>query len=244
MRLDKFISNFTLYSRSEVKKLVKEGFVEINDEVAKKPNVNLNPEVDVVKLGGEVIAYEPFVYYILHKPAGYISSTSQGAEPLVTDLLDPEVVDIYDPHPVGRLDKDTEGLLLLTNDGQFTHRALSPKKHVEKEYYAEIDGIITPRHQERFAAGITIDGNEKCAPAQLFIDAVDEVHGTSQVRVIITEGKFHQVKRMFQALGTEVTYLKRLRMGGLKLPEFLAKGSTLKVSQEYLFEQVFGKNTN
>lgn len=241
MRLDKFVSHCSLYSRSEVKKLVKEGMIEINDAIAKKPNISVDPEQDVVKLGGEVLIYEPVIYYLLHKPAGYISSTSQGHEPLVIDLLPADVVEQYDPHPVGRLDKDTEGLLLLTNDGQFTHQVLSPRKHVEKEYYAEIAGLVTAKHQAKFAGGITIDGGAKCAPAELFIDAIDEIKGTSQIRVIITEGKFHQVKRMFQAVDTEVKYLKRIRMGGLVLPETLPLGSAIKLDPAELFAQIFSE---
>lgn len=239
MRLDKFLSNYTLYTRSEIKKLVKESQVMVNSEIAKKANLAINPEQDEVLLGGVAVEYEPDVYYMLHKPAGYISSTSQGRQPLVTDLLDPEAVTIYDPHPVGRLDKDTEGLMLLTNDGQFTHQVLSPKKHVEKEYYAYIDGIVTEKHQKQFAKGITIGGNEVCAPATLFIDQVDEVAATSEIRLIITEGKFHQVKRMFHAVDTEVTYLKRIRMGGLDLPEDLALGEVWKLDKEALLNALF-----
>ena len=234
MRLDKLIANYTLLSRKEAKQAIKKGRVQVNGQTLKKVDHHLDPDQDQVSLDGESVRYQPFIYFILHKPAGYSSTTKDGQTAIVTDLLPQDLVQIYDPFPVGRLDKDTEGLLLITNDGQLSHDLLSPRKKVDKEYYAEIAGIVTAEDQAAFASGLAIDQGETCLPAELFIDQVDLGSGRSQIRLILHEGKFHQVKRMFQAVGKEVTYLKRLRMGGLRLDPDLDRGDYQEVDKASL----------
>ncbi|KAA9301837.1 MULTISPECIES: pseudouridine synthase [Aerococcus] len=234
MRLDKLIANYSLLSRKEAKQAIKKGRVQVNGETVRKGEYKIVPDTDKVSLDGELIRYQPFIYFILHKPAGYLSTTKDGQTAIVTELLPEDLVHIYDPFPVGRLDKDTEGLLLLTNDGQLSHDLLSPRKKVDKEYYAEIEGIVTAEDQAAFASGLAIDQGETCLPAELFIDWVDPDQGRSQIRLILHEGKFHQVKRMFQAVGKEVTYLKRIRMGGLSLDPDLDRGDYLEIDKASL----------
>lgn len=221
MRLDKFLAEVGLGSRKEVKQLIKKGQITVNQQIEKSDKKQIDPENDVIDFQGETLHYQKFYYYILHKPAGVVSATEDNRDRTVMDLFS---VDDYrsDLFPVGRLDKDTEGLLLITNDGKLAHELLSPKKHVEKEYLAEVSGVMTVEDQQRFADGITLDG-ELTLPAELLIDETTEE--TSKVRIILHEGKFHQVKRMVKACGKEVTYLKRIRMGNLTLPKDLDKGT-------------------
>lgn len=226
MRLDKFLSNHGVGSRKDVKALLKKKVITVNDTVVTKSDVKVNPEQDTIKVQGEAIHFEPFVYLMLNKPAGVVSST-QDKDRTVIDLI--TGYDHYDLHPVGRLDKDTEGLLLLTNDGQFSHEVLSPKKHVNKTYYADIDGIATPETIETFKHGVTLDDGYHTMPGQLTILSTDEANHTSRIELIIQEGKFHQVKRMFEAVQMKVTYLKRIKMGGLMLDESLKPGEYKKL---------------
>ena len=224
MRLDKYLADMQLGSRKEVKTYIKKGLVTVNGVVTKSDKFQVSEQTDRVVFDGEEVIYQKDFYYMLHKPAGVISATVDNYDETVLDLFED---DTYreDLFPVGRLDKDTEGLLIITNDGALSHRLLSPKRHVEKEYYAKVAGIMTAEDQIKFKAGLTIDGGEECLPAVLFIDAIDEEQQTSEIRLILHEGKFHQVKRMVQAVGKEVTYLKRLRMGGLSLDENLEYGA-------------------
>ena len=233
MRLDKYLADMQLGSRKEVKTYIKKGLVTVNGTVIKSDKFHVSEMEDTVIFDGEEITYQKDFYYLLHKPAGVISATVDNYEETVLDLFDDETYrdDLF---PVGRLDKDTEGLLVITNDGALSHRLLSPKRHVEKEYFAEVAGIMTPEDQMKFKEGLTIDGGEECLPAELFIDAIDEDAQTSEIRLILHEGKFHQVKRMVQAVGKEVTYLKRLRMGGLTLDEQLAYGEYRPLTAEEL----------
>ena len=214
MRLDKYLVHTGYGSRSEVQKLVRSKRVKINDEVAKKPDCNLNPDVDVVKVRDEIVDYAEFYYYIMNKPQGCITATEDPRHETVIDLLDP-IAKGRSLSPVGRLDKDTEGLLILTNDGKFNHELLSPKKHVDKVYYAEVDGKVVEEDQSAFEEGIDIGENKVCMPAQLEIIEAHEDY--SKVYITIKEGKFHQVKRMIGAAGGEVTYLKRLSIGHITL---------------------------
>lgn len=223
MRLDKFLATMKYGSRKEVKQFIKKGCVTVNGEIIRSDRYQVNEMEDQVQFEGRVIHYQTEYYYILHKPAGVISATVDNYDETVMDLLADEDFR-EDLFPVGRLDKDTEGLLVLTNDGQLAHQLLSPKKHVEKEYIATVSGIMTQRDIEQFATGLTIDKNEQCLPAKLTILAVDEEHETTQIALILHEGKYHQVKRMVAAVGKKVTYLKRIRMGQLKLDNSLALG--------------------
>ncbi|MDT2753360.1 pseudouridine synthase [Enterococcus pseudoavium] len=231
MRLDKFLAEVGLGSRKEVKQLIKKGQITVNQQVEKSDKKQIEPEKDVVVFQGERLNYQEFYYYLLHKPAGVVSATEDSRDQTVMDLF--SVKDFRkDLFPVGRLDKDTEGLLLITNDGKLAHELLSPKKHVEKEYFAKVSGTMTKEDQQRFLAGIMMEG-ELTLPAKLMIDEVSEE--TSKVRIILQEGKFHQVKRMVKACGKEVTYLKRIRMGGLTLPEDLTKGKYRPLTVDELY---------
>ena len=217
MRLDKLLAHSGLGTRKEVKKLLKKKIVEVNDEVIVNPKTHVDPETDSIKVGGESIDYQEFVYFMLNKPQGVISATEDHVHETVLDLLEPQD-SLQEPHPVGRLDIDTEGLLVLTNDGKLTHRLLSPKHHVNKKYFAEVEGVVTEDDIQTFKEGITlVDEHEEFVtmPAELVVLKTDKSAKTSKVEVIIQEGKFHQVKRMVRAVGKEVIYLKRLSMGDL-----------------------------
>lgn len=227
MRLDKFLGNHGFGTRKEVKLLVKRGAVKVNDVLVKKADIKLVPDKDTVTVYDEEVTYEPFVYIMLNKPAGYISSTKDYKDETVLELIDG--FDHYDLHPVGRLDKDTEGLLILTNDGQFSHNVLSPKKHVDKTYYARVEGYVTDETVALFKAGVTLDDGYKAMPADLQIVSAGDI---SEIELIIQEGKFHQVKRMFKAVGMTVIYLKRIQMGGLPLDESLKLGAYRKLTLE------------
>ncbi|MBQ5152105.1 pseudouridine synthase [Macrococcoides caseolyticum] len=227
MRLDKFLGNHGFGTRKEVKLLVKRGAVKVNDVVVKKADIKIVPENDTVTVYDEVVMYEPFVYIMLNKPAGYISSTKDYKDETVLELI--EGFEHYDLHPVGRLDKDTEGLLILTNDGQFSHNVLSPRKHVNKTYFARVDGYVTDDTVELFKTGITLDDGYKAMPAELQIISAGEI---SEIELVIQEGKFHQVKRMFKAVDMTVIYLKRIKMGGLPLDESLTPGAYRKLTLE------------
>lgn len=235
MRLDKYLVHTGYGSRSEVQKLVKSKRVKINDEVAKKPDCNLNPETDVVKVRDEIVDYAEFYYYIMNKPQGCITATEDPKHETVIDLLDSKVKG-RNLSPVGRLDKDTEGLLILTNDGKFNHELLSPKYHVDKVYYAEVDGKVVEEDQKAFEEGIDIGEKKVCMPAHLEI--IEAGEQSSKVYITIKEGKFHQVKRMMRARGKEVTFLKRIKMGGLMLPEDLETGHYRQLTAQELQQLV------
>lgn len=223
MRLDKFLADVGLGSRKEVKQLIKKNLVKVNGSLAKDGKIQVNEKTDVITFDEEPLVYQRFFYYMLHKPQGVISATEDKRDETVLDLLaDTDFRD--DLFPVGRLDKDTEGLLLLTNDGQLAHQLLSPKKHVDKEYFAKIEGVVTEEDICCFEKGFPLSNGEMVKPSQLFIESVDKVKQCSTIRLIIQEGKFHQVKRMFEAVDKKVTYLKRLRMGSLVLDERLELG--------------------
>ncbi|PQF23847.1 pseudouridine synthase [Enterococcus mundtii] len=233
MRLDKFLADIGLGSRKEVKGLIKKGLITVNGTCIKSDKYQVKETEDTVMYLDESLHYQKDFYYILNKPAGVVSATQDNHDQTVIDLLSDEDFR-EDLFPVGRLDKDTEGLLILTNDGQFSHQLLSPKKHVEKEYLAEVAGVMTKEDVSAFSEGLLIDGDEQTLPAKLFIDSVDEETNTSRIRLILHEGKFHQVKRMVKAVGKEVTYLKRLRMGNFLLPEDLALGEYRQMTSDEL----------
>ncbi|MRH42802.1 pseudouridine synthase [Aquibacillus halophilus] len=230
MRIDKLLSNMGYGSRKEVKSLLKKGSVLKNDEAIKNSQSHVDPNEDIIKVYGEIVEYKEFIYLMMNKPPGYISATEDARESTVIDLLEPEDI-IFEPFPVGRLDKDTEGLLLLTNDGKLAHQLLSPKKKVGKTYYAKIDGRVTEDDIITFNQGVALDDGYVTKPADLKILTRGEI---SEIEVTIIEGKFHQVKRMFQAVEKEVIYLKRLSMGNLTLDPELQLGEYRELSdQEY-----------
>ena len=227
-RIDKILSNLGYGSRSELKKLCKNGLVKVNGKVINNPGVQVDVDNDEIIFNGEKVVYKEFIYLMLNKPDGYISATFDKRDPIVLDLIDKEDL-VFEPFPVGRLDKDTEGLLVLTNDGQLAHRVLSPKKHVPKTYYAKVEGVVTEEDVKAFAEGVTLDDGYETMPAELVILKSDEI---SEIELTIHEGKFHQVKRMFESVGKKVVYLKRLSMGKLKLDESLALGEYRELTEE------------
>lgn len=230
MRLDKMLSNSGIGSRKEVKKLLKSGGVTVNGKMVKDAKVHVDPELDNVQLFDEAIEYREFVYLMMNKPGGVVSATEDKRDETVVDLLD-DSHKHFDPHPVGRLDKDTEGFLLLTNDGQLSHYLLSPKHHVPKTYFARIQGTVTEKDVEAFKKGVTLEDGYETKPGDLVILSSGD---QSEIELTITEGKFHQVKRMFQAVDKEVIYLKRLSMGALALDEELELGEYRELTEEEL----------
>ena len=212
MRLDKFLSEMGVGTRSEVKAYLKKGQVTLNGEIVKKPEVKIDENNDKVCYLGQVLSYEAVQYFLLNKPAGCVTATRDHLSDTVMSFLPENRRD--DLFPVGRLDKDTEGLLLITNDGQLAHELLSPRKHVDKIYFAVIDGEVREEHKQLFQDGLNIGDEDLTLPAKLDILKSGE---TSEIELTIHEGRFHQVKRMFEAIGTKVTYLKRISMGPLTL---------------------------
>lgn len=233
IRIDKLLAHMGLGTRSEIKKAVKLGKVTIDGRVVKDSGLIVDPEQANVAFDGVPVVYRDMVYFMLNKPQGVISATEDGRERTVIDLLEPEDR-LREPFPVGRLDKDTVGLLLLTNDGQLAHELLSPRKHVAKTYEALVQGDVGEADKQTFAAGVTLDDGYVTMPADLQIlqheQREDELF--SSVSLTITEGKFHQVKRMFEAVGKKVVYLKRISMGPLKLDESLPEGSYRELSDD------------
>ena len=224
-RLDKVISATGKKSRREVKILVKQGRILVDGVPASAPEMKVDPAVSQILLDGEDLGYQRFTYIMLHKPAGVLSAVEDKRQKTVLDLL-PEELQKRGLSPVGRLDKDTEGLLLLTNDGDLTHRLLSPKHHVDKVYYAKVDGQLEQSDCAAFAAGMTLGDGLECMPAGL------EILSPNEALVTLQEGKFHQVKRMLAARGKPVTYLKRLSMGSLQLDETLPIGQFRHLTEE------------
>ncbi len=225
-RLDKILGHLGYGSRSDIKKMVKQGQVSLNGLVLKDSGMQCNPYEDDIAVNGERIEYREFVYMMLNKPQGVISATEDHRERTVLDLI-PVELRVFSPFPVGRLDKDTEGFLLLTNDGQLAHDLLSPRKHVPKTYEAHVLGEVGAREIAMFREGVALDDGYVTLPAEL--EVLEPVHGEdgalSRIRLTISEGKFHQVKRMFMAVGSKVVYLKRISMGPLILDDSLALGS-------------------
>lgn len=263
VRLDKYLADMGVGTRSEVKNLARKGRIAINGETAKKPEVKITIGQDAVTVDGKQIDYVTQEYYMLNKPAGVISASSDPKAETVIDLI--EDAARKDLFPVGRLDKDTEGLLLITNDGDLAHRLLSPKKHVDKVYYAIVLGEVTKEHAEQFAEGLKVDEELTAMPAKLQIlgstqvalkDIYEKVASeeeylkgkglldcdtsgmleATEIELTIREGKFHQVKRMFEAVDRKVVYLKRMSMGSLMLDESLTPGEYRMLTEEEIKE--------
>lgn len=226
MRLDKFLSNSGLGSRKEIKALIKSGAVSVNGNPPKDSSVQLDELNDIITVNGEKIEYREFIYLMLNKPAGYVSAVFDKKLPVVTELV-PEKYSHFEVFPVGRLDIDTEGLLILTNDGALTHRLLSPKKHVDKTYYVISEKQPNEKTIELFKEGVVLDDGYKTMSAHLEI-----LPSGRQSLLTIQEGKFHQVKRMFEAADNKVEYLKRVKMGSLCLDENLKKGEIRELTSE------------
>lgn len=230
MRLDKLLANMGYGSRKEVKQLLKQKAVTVDGASVKDAAMHVDPEQQNVSVYGERVVYTEFVYFMMNKPPGVISATEDLRDETVIDLLEP-FDQHFQPFPVGRLDKDTEGLLVLTNDGILAHNLLSPKKHVPKVYYAHIEGVVTEEDVEKFAEGVELDDGYMTKPGKLVIL---KSASQSEIELTIQEGKFHQVKRMFESVGKCVTYLKRISMGNLKLDDHLALGEYRELTAEEL----------
>ena len=230
IRLDKFLVEMNKGSRSQIKEAAKKGRIQVNGQVEKKTERKVDPAAERVLFDGLPVMYQEFEYYMLNKPQGVVSATQDNLHRTVIDLLPAEKRG--DLFPVGRLDIDTEGLLLITNDGDLAHRLLSPKKHVDKQYYAKVDGVLPADSIARMAEGLVLTDAEgtKVKPAKLEI--LKKETDNNEILLTIQEGKFHQVKRMFEALGCHVTYLKRLSMGALQLDQALAVGEFRKLTEE------------
>ena len=243
-RIDKILSNLGYGTRKDLKKIVKNGMVQVNGITIKDSAMKVDPEKDKIVINGEEIFYREFIYLMMNKPAGVISATClygpskyffiisatfDNKDETVIDLLEVEH-QVFEPFPVGRLDKDTVGLLLLTNDGDLNHRLISPKWKVDKVYFAKIDQKVTEEDIEKFKHGITLDDGYRCKEAILEIQKASEEG--SEIVLTIQEGKFHQVKRMFEAVGKKVTYLKRIEFGTLPLDEDLEEGEYRELTEE------------
>ena len=237
IRLDKYLADMGEGTRQEVKKYIRQGRILIDGMPVKKPEYKVDEARQRVILDGRDIGYSRFEYYMLNKPAGVVSATEDAADRTVVELIaGRKRKDLF---PVGRLDKDTEGLLLITNDGVLAHRLLSPKSHVDKCYYARVQGLVTEEDVKKFLAGVdigTAKQPEQTAPGRLQIRDADESSGVSRIRLVIQEGKYHQVKRMFAAVGKKVCYLRRESMGSLVLDAGLKPGEYRKLTDEELRE--------
>nr|WP_225445653.1 pseudouridine synthase [Paenibacillus arenosi] len=236
MRLDKLLGHMGFGSRSEIKRWAKAGLITVNGSAVKDSGKQVEPDTDDVRFDGEKVEYREYVYIMLHKPPGVISATEDRRERTVIDLLPDEML-CFEPFPVGRLDKDTEGLLLLTNDGKLAHELLAPRKHVPKTYFARVSGDVTEEDVAAMTLGVTLDDGYVTKPAQLVIKSKESLptgEVLSHIELTITEGKFHQVKRMFESVGKHVVYLKRLTMGPLQLDSELPIGQWRELSEEEL----------
>lgn len=230
MRLDKILAHMGYGSRKDVRSLIRKGHVSVNSKITRNNGLQVNAEQDVIEVNGEIVHYRKHIYIMLNKPQGVISATEDARDQTVIDLL-PANLQHFEPFPVGRLDKDTEGLLLLTNDGQLAHRLTSPRRGIEKTYYAKISGEVTDADVKAFQCGVTLDDGYVTKPGQLSILKSDNI---SEIELTITEGKYHQVKRMFLAVNHEVIYLKRIRMGDIELDDQLELGSFRELNDEEL----------
>lgn len=229
LRIDKMLSNTGFGSRKQIKQDARKGYIEVNGIIEKDSSRIIETDTDVIKYKGETIKYTQFIYLMMNKPRGVVSATEDNYDKTVIDLLNDEDR-FYNPFPVGRLDKDSEGLLLITNDGKLAHELLSPKKHVDKTYYVEVEEEVTENDVKDFEQGVLLkEDNYKTLPAKL---EIIQSGYPSICLVTIREGKFHQVKRMFNAVNNEVTYLKRISMGALKLDESIKTGQYRHLTEE------------
>lgn len=231
MRLDKYLGNSGVGTRKEIKEFLKKRKIKVNDKIVIDGSIKIKENEDVIKFEDNIVEYKPFVYIMLNKPSGVISATEDKRHKTVIDILENNYR-TYDIFPVGRLDIDTEGLLLLTNDGQLSHNLLSPNKHVDKKYYVELKTEITEEMIEKLENGIKLEENFITKNAK--IEMLKNENNLKKVFITITEGKFHQVKRMFKAVNNEVLYLKRVQMGNLKLDKKLSLGEYRELTENEL----------
>lgn len=230
MRIDKLLSNLGIGTRSEIKKMIKQKQIKINGELVKNGKDQLDPDAAQVTVNDQPVAIQLTKYLMLNKPQNVITATEDASQQTVLDLI-AKNDRVKGLAPVGRLDKDTTGLLLLTNDGQLAHRLLAPHKHVAKTYQATIDGLVTSETVDKFKNGIKLKDGTLCKPADLKIISTSEDEKQSQIEITITEGKYHQIKRMFAACGMHVAALNRIAMGPLKLDSSLKPGQSRPLSE-------------
>lgn len=235
MRLDKYLGNSGVGTRKEIKEFLKKRKIKVNDKIVIDGSIKIKEYEDVIKFEDNTVEYKPFVYIMLNKPSGVISATEDKRHKTVIDILENNYK-TYNIFPIGRLDIDTEGLLLLTNDGQLSHNLLSPNKHVDKKYYVELKTEITAEMIEKLENGIKLEENfiTKNAKIEVMKDKKNIEKDLKKVFITITEGKFHQVKRMFKAVNNEVLYLKRVQMGNLKLDKKLSLGEYRELTENEL----------
>ena len=230
-RIDKILSNLGHGTRKEVKALLKKGKIEVDGVIISDNTMKIDPDKAVIKVAGEEITYRKYIYIVMNKPAGVVSATVDKYDETVIDLIDQEY-HAFNPFPIGRLDKDTVGLLLITNDGELNHKLIAPKNHVDKAYYAEINKFVDQKDIDTFKKGVVLDDGYKCMPAILKVLNANE--NGSEVMITIQEGKFHQVKRMFESVDKNVAFLRRISFGPLKLDENLSEGQYRELSEEEL----------
>ena len=235
-RLDKFLAHAGFGTRTEVKKLIRQKRVQVDGDIPKNGDGKIDPEKQTICVDGKEVSSQKQEYILLHKPSGCVTATKDNRDTTVMDLIASPVKDRL--FPVGRLDKDTEGLLLITDDGPLAHQLLSPKKHVPKTYYARVSGILPEQAARRFAEGLDIGDEKPTLPAELKILKNDPEGESSEIELTIHEGRFHQVKRMCHAVGCEVTYLRRISMGSLKLDDSLEKGAYRKLTSQEIEELI------
>ena len=229
MRIDKFLSEMNIGSRKEIKEAVKKGRIKVNDVVIKSSDLKISPDIDKIYFDNKLVKYVEYEYFIMNKPGGVVSATKDDVDTTVIDLIKTNTRD--DIFPMGRLDKDTEGLLIITNDGEMAHRLLSPSNHVKKIYFAKIEGRVTDEDILKFKEGLTLKDGTVTKPSDLKIISSDEI---SEIELTIYEGKYHQVKRMFASVGKKVVYLKRICMGDLYLDDSLKTGEYRELTKEEL----------
>ena len=232
-RIDKIISSQTNYSRKDVKKLILQKKISVNGKVAKKPEQKVNEQQDEIYIDGNKLEIKKYIYLILNKPKGYISATEDRTAKTVLDLV-PEKYMRRGLFPAGRLDKDTTGMMIITDDGEFAHNILAPKKHIEKTYRVQIDIDITDEMREKFKQGIVLK-DHVCCPATIVVE------DKNTALITITEGKYHQIKRMFGCFGAKVVNLRRISMGGLQLPGDLKEGQCRELTATELLKLRFEK---
>lgn len=230
MRLDRLLANMGFGSRKDVRNLLRKKHVTVNSDVERNGSIHVDPYKDIIKVNNKQVYYQKYIYIMLNKAPGYISATRNAREKTVIDLLS-EDMRHFQPFPVGRLDKDTEGLLLLTNDGDLAHQITSPNKNIEKIYFAKIQGKVNEEDTQKIINGVTLDDGYVTKEAKLKVLLSDDI---SEVEITITEGKFHQVKRMFAAIGKKVIYLKRIQMGEIILDESLQLGEYRMLNDDEL----------
>jgi 16S rRNA pseudouridine516 synthase len=234
MRIDKFLCDMQLGTRSQVKELIKKGNISVNGNIIKAADFKIDESVDDVSYMGKSLKYQSFYYYMLYKPAGVVTATRDNHDRTVMDLMAGALG--KNLSPVGRLDKDTEGLLLITNDGELSHRLLSPKKHVDKTYYVECSGALEDKWKEKLEGGVDIgdiNGKGEAIPTlPAKVEVLEQRDNFCRIKLTITEGRFHQVKRMAACVGGEVTYLKRISFGALRLDESLEKGQYRALTEQ------------